>query len=159
MRPGNRTAAGRLFRHSSRRFPRSDGLHSVRFIRRLPGQSQLGPLLHVVDDLFQFYALRFRRVHVVHLQFRPAASHLLENVLPFTLSPQAAGAVRHGGELLLFVRRWYADVFPCRARYRLFRLEFQAEIYALNVFFFFFVNRANPWFVRDSMNYKYSMLT
>jgi hypothetical protein len=29
----------------------------------------------------------------------------------------------------------------------------------LNVFFFFFVNRANPWFVRDLKNYKYSMLT
>lgn len=156
MRTGNWTAAGRLFRHPSRRFPRPDGLHSVRFIRRLPGQSQLGPLLHVVDDLFQFYALRFRRVHAVDLQFRPAASLLLESVLPFPLSPQAAGTVRHGGELLLLVRLWYADVFSCGARYGLFRLEFQAEIYALNVFF---INRANPWFVIDSQKYKYSMLT
>ena len=52
VRTRNRTAARRLFRHPSCGLPGPDGLHPVRSVCRFPGQPELRPLLHVVDDLF-----------------------------------------------------------------------------------------------------------
>lgn len=55
------------------------------------------------DDVLEFYALRIRRVDVVHLRLRPTAFHLFEKLLSRSLSIQVFGTIQHGRELLLLV--------------------------------------------------------